>query len=62
MILKQVAERTRDYLDWYQIANATQLTGEFADYQRLKREIETQNLPHPSPIDRYLNAVQALYD
>lgn len=61
-ILKQVGERTRDYLDWYQIANATSLTGEFADYQRLKKDLETQNPSHPGPIDHYLNAVQALYD
>lgn len=61
-ILRQVGERTRDYLDWYQIANATQLTGEFGDYQRLKRKLETQNPSHPGPVDHYLNAVQALYD
>lgn len=62
VVLRQVGERTRDYLDWYQISNATQLTGEFSDYQRLKRELETQNPSHPSPIDRYLNSVQSLYD
>ena len=61
-ILKQVGERTRDYLDWYQIANATQLTGEFSDYQRLKRVLETENPSHPGPVDYYLNAVQALFD
>ena len=55
--LKQVGERTRDYLDWYQITNATRLTGEFQDYQRLKRELETENPSHPGPIDYYLNAV-----
>ncbi|MGJ8725225.1 MAG: hypothetical protein ACSHYB_11760 [Roseibacillus sp.] len=61
-ILKQVGERTRDYLDWYQIANATQLTGEFRDYQRLKKELETENPSYPGPIDYYLNAVQALFE
>ena len=61
-VLKQVGERTRDYLDWYQIANATSLTGEFRDYQRLKRELETENPSNPGPVDYYLNAVQALFD
>lgn len=61
-ILQQVGKRTRDYLDWYQIANATKLTGEFHDYQRLKQELETENPSHPGPIDYYLNAVQALYN
>ncbi len=61
-IFKKVGERTRDYLDWYQIVNATELTGEFADYQRLKRELETKNPSHPGPIGRYLNSVQSLYE
>ena len=61
-ILRQIGERTRDYLDWYQIVNATQLTGEFGDYQRLKKELETKNPSHPGPIDHYLNAVQGLYN
>ena len=61
-LLKQVGERTRDYLDWYQISNATQLTGEFRDYQRLKQELETKNPSHPGPVDYYLNAVQAVFD
>lgn len=60
--LREVGIRTRDYLDWYQITNATQLTGEFKDYQRLKRDLESKNPPHPGPVDRYLNAVQKLYD
>ena len=59
--LKKVGVRTRDYLDWFQIANATELTGEFSEYQKLKRELETELAPHPGPIDRYLNAVQKLY-
>lgn len=61
-ILRQVGERTRDYLDWYQIANATRLTGEFADYQDLKQRLESENPSHPGPVDHYLNAVQGLYD
>ena len=60
--LHQVGERLRDYLDWYQIANATSLTGEFKDYQRLKEELESKNPDHPGPLDHYLNAVQNLYE
>ncbi|GHC46743.1 hypothetical protein [Roseibacillus persicicus] len=60
--LHEVGIRTRDYLDWYQITNASRLTGEFKDYQRLKQDLESKNPPHPGPVDRYLNAVQNLYD
>ena len=59
--LEKVGERTRDYLDWYQITNATEVTGEFADYQRLKRELKTKTTSHQGSIERYLDAVQGLY-
>ncbi len=62
VILKKVGERTRDYLDWYQITNASELTGEFQDYQELKLELENQPAVRTGPVGRYLNAVQGLYN
>lgn len=61
-LFRAVGLRTRDYLDWYQISHATRLSGEFRDFQELKRELETAPTRHAGPLDDYLDGVQAMYD
>ena len=60
--LKQTGERVRDYLDWYQISNATELSGSFADYNRLKKDLENQPAPSPGKIGAYLDTAQRIYN
>jgi len=61
-LFRDVGIRTRDYIDWYQITNATELTGDFREYQELKKRLETESAPHPGPLDEYLEQVQSLYE
>jgi hypothetical protein len=58
----EVGQRTRDYLDWYRISNASQVSENFRSYQELKRELETETTANPGPLDRYLSGMQRLYD
>lgn len=60
-LFRQVGLRTRDYLDWYQISHATRLSGDFRDYQELKRDLETAPTRHAGPLDDYLDGIQAMY-
>lgn len=62
VLLRQASTRTRDYLDWYRISTATDVTGDFRSYQELKRKLATQPTLNPGPIDRYLDGIQRLYD
>jgi hypothetical protein len=61
-LFREVGQRTRDYLDWYRISNASQVSGDFRSYQELKRELETETTANPGPLDRYLSGMQRLYD
>lgn len=61
-LFRAVGLRTRDYLDWYRISHATRLSGDFRDYQELKRKLETAPTRHAGPLDEYLDGVQAMYD
>lgn len=61
VLLRKAGLRTRDYLDWYRISNATNVTGDFRAYQELKRKLETEPTANPGPIDRYLDGVQRYY-
>ena len=57
----ETGERTRDLLDWYRITSATEVSGAFEDYTRLKEELEKDLNPSPGPISRYLDDLQKLY-
>lgn len=61
-LFRKVGLRTRDYLDWYQISHATRLSGDFRDYQELKRDLETAPTRHAGPLDDYLDGIQAMYE
>ena len=57
------AERARDYLDFIEISLARDLSGEFDDYMRLKKELELR--PRPKRHDRLtvvLDKMQKLYE
>jgi hypothetical protein len=57
------ALRARDYLDYFEISRARELSGEFDDYLRLKEELELR--PRPARSDRIsdrLDTMQKAYD
>ena len=57
------ALRARDYMDYFEISRARDLSGEFDDYLRLKKELELK--PRPQRKDRiteYLDALQKVYE
>ena len=54
-------ERCRDYLDWYQITRAYEVTGDFSGYMKLKERLATEREERKDVvIDPYLDRVQAL--
>ena len=57
------ATRARDYMDFIEISQARELSGEFDDYLRLKKELELR--PRPERHDRVtqtLDTMQKAYE
>lgn len=55
-------ERTRDYLDWYQISQAHEVKGDFSGYMRLKERLAMEREERKDPvIDTYLDQVQGVF-
>jgi len=52
------ALRARDYLDYFEISRARELSGEFDDYLRLKEELELR--PRPARSDRISDCLDTL--
>ena len=54
-------ERCRDYLDWYQITRAYEVTGDFSGYMKLKQRLLVEREQRKDEVlDPYLDKVQAL--
>ena len=54
-------ERCRDYLDWYQITRAHEVTGDFSGYMKLKQRLLVEREQRKDEdMDPYLDRVQAL--
>ena len=63
LVRSQRAIRARDYLDFFEISRARDLSGEFEDYMRLKKELELR--PRPKRNDRLtevLDTMQKAYE
>lgn len=63
LVRAQHATRARDYLDFFEISRARDLSGEFDDYMRLKKELELR--PRPKRHDRLtdvLDTMQRAYE
>lgn len=59
--LVATGERTRDLLDWYRISTATEMSGAFEDYTKLKEELDRNDNPRTGPVSRYLDDLQKVY-
>lgn len=54
-------ERCRDYLDWYQISRAHEVTGDFSGYRKLKELLDVEREERKDDvIDPYLDRIQEL--
>jgi hypothetical protein len=63
VVRAQRAARARDYLDFFEISRARDLSGEFDDYMRLKKELELR--PRPKRTDHLtevLDTMQKTYE
>ena len=61
-IMLQRGLRARDYLDFIEIRDATELSGSFEDYLLLKEQLkERTRAPRTDPLTRYLDAIDAVY-
>lgn len=62
-IMSARALRARDYLDFMEIDGANELSGDFDDYMRLKRELrEKPRVERDDPISNYLDKMDRLYE
>ncbi|MEM9080616.1 MAG: hypothetical protein AAGC74_08000 [Verrucomicrobiota bacterium] len=61
-LFQNIGLRTRDYLDWFQISTATELSGDFNDYLSIKAELDQRPTQQLGPIESYLESIQKLYE
>ncbi len=62
-IMEGRALRARDYLDYMEIAGASELSGSFEDYLRLKRDLEERpRVEKKDPVSAYLDRMEAVYE
>lgn len=62
ILMLQRSIRGRDYLDFMEIAGATELSGSFVDYMELIKELEQRPRPERNdPISHYLDTLEGVY-
>ena len=59
--LVSLGRRTRDYLEWYRITSAKELTGKFDNFIDLKKRLETLRGKNEGPIGLYMDSIQRLF-
>jgi hypothetical protein len=63
LVRQQRAIRARDYLDYFEISRARDLSGEFEDYMRLKKELELRPRPkRTDPLTEKLDTLQQVFE
>ncbi len=60
--LLAVGLRVRDYLEWYRITNAKQLSGDFESFIELKENLQSPPTRRKGPIAEYLDDMQRIYE
>lgn len=60
--MEVLATRGRDFMDYMEISRATELSGSFQDYMRLKQELkERPRVEKTDPLSLYLDTMDAVY-
>lgn len=60
--MEVLAIRARDFMDYMEISRATELSGSFTDYMRLKKELkERPRVEKKDPLSLYLDTMDAVY-
>lgn len=60
--LRKMGIRTRDILEWYHITTATEVSGAFDDYLKLKEKLGEGATKRSGPISEYLDAINKVYE
>lgn len=61
-LIKLAGERTRDYLDWYQLTQAQEVKGDFSGYMKLKERLSVEREQRKDPVmDKYLDEMQKFF-
>jgi hypothetical protein len=59
--MRQMAQRGRDYLDWFEITRARQTSGAFDDYMRLKDRLKESRPSREDAMSKYLDRMDAIF-
>ncbi|NIP98753.1 MAG: hypothetical protein GWO24_37250 [Akkermansiaceae bacterium] len=59
--LEALGKRTRDYLEWYRITNARQMSGDFESFIELKENLEAPSKRRFGPVSEYLDDMQRVF-
>ena len=59
--MRQMAQRGRDYLDWFEITRARQTSGAFDDYIRLKDRLKESRPSREDAMSKYLDRMDAIF-
>lgn len=57
----QAANRSRDYMDWYEINSRNTLSNTFSSYMSTMKMLRDPARTSPTPIGKYLDDIEALY-
>ncbi len=61
-VLAAKAARARDYLDWFEITRASESSGAFEDFMRLKERLKENPRRRDDPLSQYLDRMDAVFD
>ncbi len=56
-----LANRARDYLDWFEITRARDTSGAFEDYLRLKERLKSDSVRRKDPVSDYLDRMDRIF-
>ena len=59
--MRRMAQRGRDYLDWFEITRARQASGAFDDYIRLKDRLKESRPSREDAMSKYLDRMDAIF-
>jgi hypothetical protein len=60
-LMREKADRARDYLDWFEITRTRETSGVFDDYMRLKDRLKANPHRRTDNLSRYLDRMDAIF-
>jgi hypothetical protein len=62
LLMVERSGQGRDYLDWFEITRASDVSGDFADYLRLRKELRRPPNHANDPLSQYLDDIQEVFE